>query len=160
MPGKIQVLNYIVVALQYSLVLLLYFFLYCVVRIASQDLAKLATGPQTSSSVQRQLKEDIDTKHSPRLTVLNDEKALLSQTVYSVSESLSIGRSQHNDLIINDTIVSHEHACISKSKQTYLIADLNSTNGTLLNNQLIEEETALADGDILQIGAVTLKFER
>jgi pSer/pThr/pTyr-binding forkhead associated (FHA) protein len=134
--------------------------LYCVVRIASQDLAKLATGPQTSSSVQRQLKEDIDTKHSPRLTVLNDEKALLSQTVYSVSESLSIGRSQHNDLIINDTIVSHEHACISKSKQTYLIADLNSTNGTLLNNQLIEEETALADGDILQIGAVTLKFER
>ncbi|SMC55978.1 FHA domain-containing protein [Sporomusa malonica] len=160
MPGKMQILNIIVIVLQYSLVLLVYYFLYRVVNIASKDLTKLAIEPQAYLSLQLQTGEGTGSNQIPKLIVISDEKALLSQIVYPIAESLAIGRSQNNDLIINDTFVSHEHACISKSKQTYLIADLSSTNGTLLNSQRIEEETALADGDVIQIGAVTLKFER
>ena len=97
---------------------------------------------------------------TPKLVVVDDRQSPLTQAVFIIADSLSIGRGQDNDLVINDTYVSHEHACISKSKHNYLLADLNSTNGTLLNGQRIEEETALTDGDVIQIGAVTLKFER
>ncbi|MDF2875452.1 MAG: type secretion system domain protein [Sporomusa sp.] len=159
MPAKIHLFSIVVIALQYSLVLLLYYFLYRVVMIAAKDLTKLAVTPQNSMVLFRQ-GENTTVSEPSKLIVIDDSKALLTQTIYPITESLAIGRSQDNDLIINDTIVSHEHACISKSKQTYLIADLHSTNGTLLNGQRIEEETALADGDVIQIGAVTLKFER
>lgn len=160
MPGKIQFLNIIAIALQYSLVLLIYYFLYRVVNIAFKDLTKLTIAPQSPLSLQLQPGGSYEGNQVPRLVLIDDEKALLSQAVYPIAENLAIGRSQNNDLVINDTFVSHEHACISKSKQTYLIADLSSTNGTLLNGQRIVEETALVDGDVIQIGAVTLKFER
>ncbi|MGL5513511.1 MAG: FHA domain-containing protein [Sporomusa sp.] len=157
MLGNMQVLNVVVIALQYSLVLLLYLFLYRVVKVVYQDLSQLSGQPQQLSARQLQVHKG---SQPAQLVMISDEKSLLSQTVFPLSESLVIGRSQHNDLVINDAFISHEHACISKSKQDYFIADLNSTNGTLLNGKQIDEETALADGDVIQIGAVTLKFER
>ncbi|QDR80671.1 FHA domain-containing protein [Sporomusa termitida] len=159
MPGKIHWLSIVAITLQYSLVLLLYYFLYRVIKIAAKDLARQTTAPQVRA-VAWQEEEGTGSNELPKLLVIDDSKNLLAQTVYPIAESLAIGRSQHNDVVINDSFVSYEHACISTSKQTYLLADLNSTNGTLLNGQRIEEETALADGDIIQIGAVTLKFAR
>lgn len=153
MPGKIHWLSIVAVTLQYSLVLLLYYFLYRVIKIAAQDLTR-------QTAISRPLAESTGRGELPKLLVIDDSKSLLAQTVYPIAESLALGRSQHNDVVINDSFVSYEHACISTSKQLYLIADLNSTNGTLLNGQRIEEETALADGDIIQIGAVTFKFVR
>ena len=55
MPGKMQVLNAIVISLQYSLVILLYYFLYRVVKIAVQDLSKLVSDePQAQLFSQQQ----------------------------------------------------------------------------------------------------------
>jgi len=155
--GNMQVFNVVVIALQYSLVLLLYLFLYRVIKVVYQDLSQFSGQLRPLSARQLQAHKG---SQPAQLVMISDEKSLLSQTVFPLSESLVIGRSQHNDLIINDTFISHEHACISKSKQDYFIADLNSTNGTLLNGQRIDAETALSDGDVIQIGAVTLKFER
>ena len=157
MLGNMQVFNVVVIALQYSLVLLLYLFLYRVIKVVYQDLSQFSGQLRPLSARQLQAHKG---NQPAQLVMISDEKSLLSQTVFPLSESLVIGRSQHNDLIINDTFISHEHACISKSKQDYFIADLNSTNGTLLNGQRIDVETALSDGDVIQIGAVTLKFER
>lgn len=155
-----QVLSILVIALQYSLVVLLYYFLYRVVKIASKDLNKLTFAEPAPSFIKYATDEESSFADSPKLIVLDDKNGLLSQTVFEIDDSLSIGRSQHNDLVINDNFVSHEHACISKSKHNYLLADLSSTNGTIVNGRQIDEETALNYGDIIQIGAVTLKFER
>ena len=157
MPGKMQVLSILVIALQYSLVILLYYFLYRVVRLAARELNTLAAYDPSL------LRYDADTparSQPARLVVTSDQQSLLAQTSFSIDESLIIGRSPHNDVTINDSFISHEHACISRSKHNFLLADLNSTNGTLLNGRRIEEETALVNGDIIQIGAVTFKFER
>ena len=161
MPGKMQVFNIVVIALQYSLVILLYYFLYHVIKIAGKDLTSLSDPVKNTvlASSKRQAAAGSDTP-PPRLVVIADKQALLSQTSFVITDSLTIGRSEHNDLVINDSFVSHEHACISKSKHNYLLADLSSTNGTLVNGQPVEEEIALADGDVIQIGAVTLTFER
>lgn len=160
MPGKLQVLNIVVITLQYSLVILLYYFLYRVVKLAARDLARLAFDDLDDWVVGDKGKNDAGFPAQPRLVVIDDPQELLSQKDFTIVDSLTIGRSQHNNVVIDNSFVSHEHACISKLKQNYLLADLKSTNGTLVNGQQLEEETALADGDIIQIGAVTLKFER
>lgn len=159
MPGKLQVLNLVVIALQYSLVVLLYYFLYRVVKLAVRDLNRL-TFDDLDSVVHDTRVSDAYSPSHPRLVVLDDRQELLSQTFFTIVDNLTIGRSQHNNVVIDSSFVSHEHACISRVKHNYLLADLNSTNGTLVNGQQVEEEIALVDGDILQIGAVTLKFER
>ena len=155
MPGKLQVFNMVVIALQYSLVVLLYYFLYRVVKFAARDLSSMAFDDRANGAV-----SDADFNSQPQLVVIDDRQELLSQTVFTIGDSLTIGRSQHNNVVIDNSFVSHEHACISRLKHNYLLADLNSTNGTIVNGQQLKEETALADGDIIQIGAVTLKFER
>jgi hypothetical protein len=160
LPGKLQVLNIVVIALQYSLVVLLYYFLYRVVKLAARDLNRLAFDDLDDSIVNNTGVSDADFSSQPRLVVVDDHQELLSQTFFTIVDSLTIGRSQHNNVVIDSSFVSHEHACISKVKHNYLLADLNSTNGTLVNGQQVEEEIALVDGDIIQIGAVTLKFER
>lgn len=160
MPGKLQVFNIAVIALQYSLVILLYYFLYRVVKIAAHDLTSLTFNDLKDSVFHTKEETPSTVSSPPRLVVIDDKQELLSQTVFTIIDSLTIGRSQQNTVVIDNNFVSHEHACISRLKHDYLLADLNSTNGTLVNGQQIEDETALADGDIIQIGAVTLKFER
>lgn len=160
MPGKMQVLNIVVIVLQYGLVILLYYFLYQIIKIAIKDLTGLSDkvrAPLVSAELQATASGDMPL---PKLVVMDDKQALLSQQAFVITDSLTIGRSEHNDIVINDSFVSHEHACISKSKHNYLLADLNSTNGTFVNGQPIEEEYVLTDGDVIQIGAVTLTFER
>jgi hypothetical protein len=161
LPGKLQVFNIVVIALQYSLVILLYYFLYKVVKIAVRDLARLTSSNELEDSLVRdKIEDDSGGYSSPRLVVIDDKNQLLSKTLFTITDSLTIGRGQHNTIIIDNSFVSHEHACISRFKSNYLLADLNSTNGTIVNGRQIEEETALTDGDIIQIGAVMLKFER
>lgn len=160
MPGKLQLFSIAVIALQYSLVILLYYFLYRVVRIATRDMASLALNKIETSVVYGKAEADAGCLSAPRLVIIEDKQQLVAKTSFTIIDSLTIGRSQHNDIVIDNSFVSHEHACISRVKHNYLLTDLNSTNGTVVNGQQIEEETALVDGDIIQIGAVMLKFER
>jgi pSer/pThr/pTyr-binding forkhead associated (FHA) protein len=69
----------------------------------------------------------------------------------------SIGRNDTTDLPINSTRVSREHAVIIRGGNTYRIRDLDSTNGTLVNGQRIDEAT-LSDGDIVVIADVEFTF--
>jgi len=159
LPGKLQLFNIAVMVLQYSLVILLYYFLYRIVKIAIRDMAGLVFNKIESPVVGKAVEAD-ELVSPAKLVVLEDKQQLLAATSFAITDNLTIGRSQHNDIIIDSNFVSHEHACISRLKHDYLITDLNSTNGTVINNQQIEEETALTDGDIIQIGAVMLKFVR
>ncbi|MFC1849607.1 ATP-binding protein [candidate division CSSED10-310 bacterium] len=76
-----------------------------------------------------------------------------------VHERLSIGRGITNDLRILDYNVSRQHALIELKDTLYLIKDLASTNGTMVNGMLIREKV-LSEGDQVQIGKNILLFER
>jgi DNA-binding response OmpR family regulator len=63
----------------------------------------------------------------------------------------SIGRWQDNDVVIDDRWVSRYHAQIRREGEQYVIRDLDSKNGTLVNGQRITAPTRLTDGDEIQV---------
>lgn len=72
-------------------------------------------------------------------------------------ERLIIGRSDHNDLLIDSRFVSRHHALFIRHGSTTLLMDLNSTNGTFVNSRRISNQV-LAHNDIVSIGNHRLKF--
>lgn len=94
-----------------------------------------------------------------KLVVIDKGHVHLAQTSFILAETTSIGRNEHNDIIIEDAFVSYEHATINKYKQGYWLADLHSTNKTYRNSQPVIEDVLLQNGDVIKIGAVTFSFE-
>ena len=73
-------------------------------------------------------------------------------------EPLVIGRAPDCDIELAHQYVSKRHAEIRRSGDGFVVVDLESTNGTVLNGTRVAERQ-LADGDEIQIGTVTLRFE-
>ena len=71
----------------------------------------------------------------------------------------SVGRSQENDIVINDPNVSRRHARISRADNGFVVEDLGSTNGTMLDGAPIDRER-IEGGDELTFGQSTARFVR
>lgn len=71
---------------------------------------------------------------------------------------ITIGRSSDNDVVIDNKLASRHHAIIQKIKDDYYLKDLDSTNGTLLNGQLIPKDkyVKLGSSDTVTIGKTNL----
>jgi len=65
--------------------------------------------------------------------------------------AISIGRWQENDIALDDRWVSRYHARVRREEEQYVVEDLGSKNGTLVNGRRIAGPTALADGDEIQV---------
>jgi pSer/pThr/pTyr-binding forkhead associated (FHA) protein len=72
---------------------------------------------------------------------------------------LSIGRSREADVQIDDRYASGLHARIFSREGRTFIEDMNSTNGTLLNDATLKGEAELVDGDVVRIGDTEFRFE-
>lgn len=71
-----------------------------------------------------------------------------------------IGRNPDNDVVIaNDKRVSKYHAEIRREDGSYVVVDLQSTNGTMVNGRRINRHR-LADGDVIRIGDSTITYQR
>ena len=68
-----------------------------------------------------------------------------------------IGRSSKSDVQIDQESVSRNHAKIINTGKSIILRDLGSTNGTYVNDQLIDEYV-LRDGDFIKIGRTIFKF--
>ncbi|MCI0490559.1 MAG: FHA domain-containing protein, partial [Blastocatellia bacterium] len=73
------------------------------------------------------------------------------------SEGLTIGRLVGNDLVLNHRAVSRTHAGIKEIGGKFLVFNLSTSNGTVLNGQLVDKEI-LEDGDTLQMGPYLLEI--
>lgn len=72
--------------------------------------------------------------------------------------AFQIGRSSKNELPIDQESVSRHHARITLHARTYQIEDLQSTNGTFVNDERVTVRRALKDGDQIRVGRSILKF--
>lgn len=70
----------------------------------------------------------------------------------------TIGRGDGCDLIVHDQSVSRRHLEVRLCGRDYLAEDLGSSNGTLLNGELMNAPTAPGQGDCLQLCDVKFQF--
>ena len=70
-----------------------------------------------------------------------------------------IGRLPECRVSVNDSNISRRHAEVRMTPTAYVVIDLGSTNGTMVNGVKIAGEQRLRDGDIISVGSTHLRFE-
>ena len=70
-----------------------------------------------------------------------------------------IGRSRQCDIVIDDPNVSRRHAEVRPQGGAWVLSDLGSTNGSVLNGRRIEEPEVIEPGDEIEIGTSVITFE-
>jgi pSer/pThr/pTyr-binding forkhead associated (FHA) protein len=80
---------------------------------------------------------------------------------FPLTQSVSkIGRDQTNSIPLpKDSYISRHHAWVLYIKGNYWVEDLGSTNGTLLNGEVLNERKQIFPGDCLKLGRTELVFE-
>ena len=73
--------------------------------------------------------------------------------------STMIGRSRRCDVVLADPNTSRQHAEVRREGDAYVVIDLDSTNGVLVNRRAVKR-AVLQDGDRIELGATELRFER
>jgi len=91
-----------------------------------------------------------------KLVILN--QGMTGRTFELNIERTTVGRVEDNTFQIADASVSSHHAEIILRGTDIIIHDLNSTNGTFINNEKISE-TVLRPGQTLRFGQVELKID-
>ncbi|MFC1504673.1 FHA domain-containing protein [Spirochaetota bacterium] len=71
-----------------------------------------------------------------------------------IISKITIGRHRKNNIAIDDKLASRNHAVIQKIKEEYFLKDLNSTNGTFINDKGAPKGkyVKLNKGDVIRIG--------
>jgi pSer/pThr/pTyr-binding forkhead associated (FHA) protein len=74
-----------------------------------------------------------------------------------IRDIVFIGRTQSNQIVIDHSTVSAQHALLLRVGDSYWLKDLNSTNGTQINGVFVTE-AELKDGDEIRFGSVKAVF--
>lgn len=100
----------------------------------------------------------VSTQHIPPITMhwISNEGAIARQ--FNSSE-IVVGRDPSCDLAAPDEMVSARHARLSFHHNQWWVEDLQSTNGTFLNDERVYAATVLIDGDELRCGNLYLQVK-
>jgi FHA domain len=169
--AAVNSLEPISVALKFGFIAVMYLFLLWVARSAIRDLrsetprAEIgrrepepvpqdATGLHSASAVPGY---DIS-KRAPRL-VVEHAPGHDPGMIYDLAGDIVLGRGDHAQIRLEDPYASARHAHIFEQGGLLAIEDLGSTNGTYLNEELLETPRPLHPGDRVRIGDSELTFE-
>ncbi len=72
---------------------------------------------------------------------------------------VNVGRADYNDIVLPDDSVSTTHAKIQRREGIWVLVDLESTNGTMVDGERVSGEVPLAPGALVRIGQVQTIFE-
>jgi len=73
-------------------------------------------------------------------------------------ETVTVGRSATNDVLVRDPLLSRVHAKLRRTTGGWVVTDCDSSNGTLLNGRHLTRDELLADGDEITVGETVLVF--
>jgi pSer/pThr/pTyr-binding forkhead associated (FHA) protein len=146
-------------ALKIAFLVLLYLFIWRIVRTASRDVRL----PQESFilSPDAALGRAASSVQTGRLVVVGSPALDEGMEVMLNSAPLTVGRGGQNDIELEgDDFASARHARIEPRRDGVWIGDMGSTNGTYVNGSQLERPRRLAPGDIVRIGQTDFRFER
>lgn len=150
---------------QLLVVVLVYVFVWRVVRGARTDLARSSApahgfgiGAQESTIIPA---ADVQQARraagltEPRLVVESSD-VLRAGIPFTIGGGLSIGRAEGNDVVLEEGVVSGRHVRVVPPGT---VVDEGSTNGTLVNGRRLDGRAALRSGDAVQVGSTVFRFE-
>jgi hypothetical protein len=94
-------------------------------------------------------------ERSARIVIISGDDA---GATYPIKDSITFGRAESNTVVLRDAKVSRQHAKIVNKGGEFVLMDMNSSNGTFVNGERIEEYV-LTDNDEFSIGDTTLQFQ-
>jgi pSer/pThr/pTyr-binding forkhead associated (FHA) protein len=150
----------VLLVLKIAFLVLLYFFIWRIVRTASRDLRlpqeSFILAPSAQAGVQPVRRRPLP----GRLVVVRSADLDEGEDFQLDSAQLTIGRGGQNDIPIrSDEYASARHARFEPRHDGVWVQDLGSTNGTYLNGARLERPRRLADGDVVRIGETDLRYD-
>lgn len=144
--GNIDLYTIISTVFKYLFVFIVLYFIYLIVKLILLDIKSV----YSNQSVKRSF-----------LSLEGDNKELTSlMQTFILEDFNSIGRDFENDLIIDDKMVSRRHAIIIRKNDGFYIEDMQSSNGTFINENQIFISEKLKQGDKIQIGNFVYVFNQ
>jgi pSer/pThr/pTyr-binding forkhead associated (FHA) protein len=81
--------------------------------------------------------------------------------IYPITEAdIVLGRARHNTIVLDEPVVSRQHATIRFDGAGFVLSDCGSHNGTWLDDTRLLSPASLQSGQILRIGSQRLRFEQ
>jgi pSer/pThr/pTyr-binding forkhead associated (FHA) protein len=158
------------VALKFGFIVVLYLFLLWVVRSARRDLRGAGTAP-ASAQDPRMIPPDAtglysastlgsaDFAHSAPRLVVERAPGHDAGMIYDLDGEIVLGRGERAEIRLEDPFASARHALVYEQGNAIVIEDLGSTNGTYLNEELLQSARPLHPGDRVRIGDSEFSFE-
>jgi pSer/pThr/pTyr-binding forkhead associated (FHA) protein len=152
---------FVLSVLKYSLLVLLYFFVFRAVRSVVTDVAgrrrERSNAPaRTPSSAPAKTSKG---GKPPSQVVVHDPDSPKPRTV-RLSGSVPIGRGDACAIKLSDTYVSQMHARLYGQDGGWFVEDLGSTNGTFLNDRKVDRPMQIHAGDVVKVGKTVLELRR
>ncbi len=151
-------LDFVILILRISVVFLLYFFLYQVVRVLRRELQAVGSG--TVAGGAGGTIGAIANQYGKLVVVSPGETGLGRGYTFDLQAVNVIGRRPDNDVPLNDTFLSSEHALLEWRGDSWWLEDQRSTNGTFVNDIEVRDPTPVSYGDLLRVGRVELKLSQ
>ncbi len=162
----------LLLVLRIVFVILLYLFIWRVVRLSLRDVRRgqesmvLSPGAAAAAGLtplpaprEAPAADGNGSGAGGRLLVLRSP-AYPAGTVVLCDDEVVFGRGQDADAVLDgDTFASSRHARVFHRGARVYVEDLGSTNGTFVNGQRLAAERALRGGDVVVVGSTEMRFE-
>jgi len=150
----------LLLVLKIAFLVLLYLFIWRIVRTASRDLRlpqeSFILAPSAAAGVHASRPGPV----TGRLVVVKSADLQDGEGFELNSAQLTIGRGSQNDIpIATDEYASARHARFEPRQDGVWVQDLGSTNGTFLNGTRLDRPRRLAQGDVVRVGETDLRYE-
>ena len=97
--------------------------------------------------------------HGQLYVLAADSDHLAVGTLFPLLPVTRIGRAASNTIMLDESYVSTEHALLTWRSSQWQLRDLDSRNGTLLNDIPLAETAVVSVGDVITIGAIQLRLD-
>ena len=145
-------IDILVLLLRVAVVLLLYFFLWQVLRSVVRDL-RSSGAPASGASAGR--------PYGQLMVLRAGTSGVAAGKAFPLGPSNIIGRSmEHCEVALNDSFLSSQHARLELQGSTWVLEDLGSTNGTFVNEIEVRAPTSIEEGDVVRVGRVEMRIVR
>ncbi len=105
------------------------------------------------SDVSTSTRPPVEAQPREKPYIIIKQASLPQPEIYRLERaSISIGRDVDNDIILQEAEVSRHHLRLLLTKEGYAIEDLNTMNGTWVNDRRLQEQRLLQTTDVIRIG--------